>query len=306
MTLSDDPGRVFEREIEAWKLSAITSSDTDVWQRAFAKLVSVMFDGLSTSCVQKLVRASGEGVQRKFTLTDLPEAELRVEALKFRSLVAAARALLGILRVQARADTFVNGKKALLIRTAHKTPVGAHVAATILDKEQRNVPGQVLPRNAEFASCDFPAWWACVLASTPAQGFCAAMTSLFEDAVVLWADRNRKVVCDELTWTTLHGRTTPSSPGKRTDGDRRHDAEPWDDYEGDSQRKRRRGPRAGRNHAGPDTTSAVNLHPAVVAPTTTSLDGGRGGGTGGRGGRGRDGRGGGRDGRGRGGRGRTG
>jgi hypothetical protein len=289
MTLSEDPGRVFEREIEAWKLSAITTSDTDVWQRGFAKLVSVMFDGLSSSCVQTLVRSSGEGVLRKFVLCDLPAGELRVEALKFRSLVSAARTLLGLLRIQARADLFVNGKKPLLIKTLQKTPVGAHVATAILDRGQRDIPGQVIPRASEFASWEFPAWWACMLATTPAQGFCAFVMSIFEDAVQLWADRNRKVVCDELTWNTLHA-AAATATGKRADhGD-------GDGDDGGSRKRRSRGPRAGRRN---DTETEPNLNQSpAAAPANTSSGGGRGGRDGGRAGRGRDGRGGGRDGRG--------
>lgn len=217
LALPTDPAQAMLRELEHWKLGAVTSRDAPAWQAAFRSLHGVVFDRTSPlDIVARTTTITGRGNARKFELHEALSEHTTAEAgLKFPRVETAGEAVLTILKIAARAEYFIVHHRSELMREASEVPVAAYLATLWADAPDRGGPGRLLPRAASMTKHTHPLWWGAVVATTNPIDFAMSIRDTFDECVEAWISTNATRVTDASTWRTKYSDAAVRGSQKR-------------------------------------------------------------------------------------------
>jgi hypothetical protein len=304
-----DAGTSMLRQLKVWRdgRAVVLDGEKKQWAANFDEFTEILFDGSSFDVGAELYEVTGEGLKRTFQMrAELTDADRTARALRLRRLIDAARAVLRILKMEARALFFLKGEETKVVKLSFEQPVAVHVADLVLREAEAKQLGVIFPWTEEEArSPEYPLWWALYIASLQFDGFHTVLERTFKTRVREWAAANKEQVADHAIWLMQLRKLAPNAAS----GGKRQREEVQQPAQGAGQKSRRLSKAARRKHAaekaaadggGSDGVGSGSPDGGAARTTTALLDGGgrgytfRGGRGGGRGdGRGR-GRGGGR------------
>lgn len=115
LLVAPDPARQFRDSCGVWKGRVVLSRDRGEWSEAFDAFERVVYDGTTWDVVHELFVVAAEtathaGPTREWRFRpDVTNAQRCTQLLRLDALVGAARAILRILKIQARTAYFMKG-----------------------------------------------------------------------------------------------------------------------------------------------------------------------------------------------------
>jgi hypothetical protein len=155
-----------------------------------AELTLLALDPFSRVLLECLeVSGSSASTRRWLVRKDLPDASIALLGMALRSAKDLGRAVLGILRLEARYKWRTSASPMLVLDTEHELPIAVHIAEEIDKTTPLFVVGARLPPAACLADPRYPQWWGILAATIPIEEYVTTIREFWNEYVSHWAGK---------------------------------------------------------------------------------------------------------------------